>query len=136
MDKRAKFDLMEKVSRELEDLKHSQEAVIKKITQIEAHNINLGDSDLDNVLSDIHEQAAENLTRVEDASLSFQQKTEAYATANTSVVRLMLFSIEFGTKTPAHFSMDGSYMLLWVLTYSAITSNSTSVWLPLPKSIA
>ncbi len=90
MDKRAKFDLMEKVSRELEDLKHSQEAVIKKITQIEAHNINLGDSDLDGVLGDIHEQAAENLTRVEDAALSFQQKTEQFASDNPVVLEPVL----------------------------------------------
>jgi regulator of replication initiation timing len=86
MDKKETFDLMQKVGRELEDLKHSQEAVIKKITQIEAHNINLGDNDLDNLLADIHEHVAENLARVEDAASSFQQKTDKYAADNSAAL--------------------------------------------------
>lgn len=86
MDTKTKFDLMHKVVRELDDLKNSQAAVIKKITQIEAHNIELGDTDLDELLSNIHEHVAENLTRVEEAALGFLQKTERFSLENTAAL--------------------------------------------------
>ena len=86
MDTKAKFDLMHKVVRELDDLKNSQAAVIKKITQIEAHNIELGDAELETLLSDIHEHVAENLVAVEDAALGFLQKTELYSTENSAAL--------------------------------------------------
>ena len=86
MDTKAKFDLMHKVVRELDDLKNSQAAVIKKITQIEAHNMELGDEDLQDLLSDIHEHVAENLANVEEAALGFLQKTERYSTENSAAL--------------------------------------------------
>ena len=86
MDTKVKFDLMHKVVRELDDLKNSQAAVIKKITQIEAHNIELGDADLETLLSDIHEHVAENLTNVEEAALGFLQKTERFSTENSAAL--------------------------------------------------
>jgi hypothetical protein len=42
MDKRQQLDLMDKVQRELDDLKNSQTSVLKKVSQIVAHNITLG----------------------------------------------------------------------------------------------
>ena len=86
MDTKAKFDLMHKVVRELDDLKNSQAAVIKKITQIEAHNIELGDAELETLLSDIHEHVAENLAAVEEAALGFLQKTERYSIENSAAL--------------------------------------------------
>jgi hypothetical protein len=41
MDKIRKFDLMEKIVHELEDLKNSQQAVIQKLAKIEVDNIDL-----------------------------------------------------------------------------------------------
>ena len=56
MDKLAKLALMDKVSRELEDLEHSQTAVLKKVAQIEADNINLGVALLDTRLTELYEK--------------------------------------------------------------------------------
>ena len=82
MEKQAKFELMEKIVRELDDLKSSQTSVIKKIAQIEAHNINLSDSELDLMLGDIHEHVAESLIEVENAHMAFSEKTTRFATDN------------------------------------------------------
>ncbi len=61
MDKREKLDMMDKILRELEDLTNSQTSVLKKIGQIEAENINLGDRFLEKKLPDIYEHADEAL---------------------------------------------------------------------------
>lgn len=82
MDIQAKYDLMQKVARELEDLKNSQTAVIKKIGQIEAHNINLSDSALEKELADVYESVAQNLEKVETVESKFKQKVEKFATDN------------------------------------------------------
>ena len=42
MDKIRKFELMEKIVHELEDLKNSNQALIQKIAKIEVDNIDLG----------------------------------------------------------------------------------------------
>lgn len=55
MDKREKLAAMDKILRELDDLKNSETAVLKKIAQIEAENINLGVGLLDQTLPDVHE---------------------------------------------------------------------------------
>jgi hypothetical protein len=47
MDKRQQLDLMDKVQRELDDLNNSQTSVLKKLSQIAAHNITLGAALLD-----------------------------------------------------------------------------------------
>lgn len=47
--------------RELDDLKNSQTAVLKKIAQVEAENINAGIQVLDKKLPDVHEKADQNL---------------------------------------------------------------------------
>jgi hypothetical protein len=39
MDKIRKFELMEKIVHELEDLRHSQQAIIQKLGKIEVDNI-------------------------------------------------------------------------------------------------
>ena len=41
MDPKQRLALMDKIIRELDDLKNSQTSVLKKIAQIEADNINL-----------------------------------------------------------------------------------------------
>ena len=63
MDKREKLTMMDKIIRELEDLVNSQTSVMKKIGQIEAENINLGDKYLDEKLPDVFEHVDEALTR-------------------------------------------------------------------------
>ncbi len=56
MEKLQKLELMDKILRELDDLKNSQTSVLKKISQIEADNINLGVGLLEKKLPDIHEE--------------------------------------------------------------------------------
>ncbi len=81
MDKLKKFDLMEKISRELEDLKNSQTAVIQKIGKIEVDNIELSDKKLEDKLGDMHQNASEILDSIaavlenfEDVKTKFEGK--------------------------------------------------------------
>ncbi|HZW69695.1 MAG TPA: hypothetical protein VFF57_02420 [Hanamia sp.] len=61
MDKREKLSSMEKMIRELDDIVNSQTSLLKKIAQLEAENINLGNSLLEKQLPDIHSKADETL---------------------------------------------------------------------------
>ena len=75
MDARQKLNGIEKVLRELEDVKNSQASVLKKIAQIEADNINLNIDVLD--LGDIHEQAdnsLENLNRLTEEIQTYRDE--------------------------------------------------------------
>ena len=56
MEKLEKLKLMDKILRELEDTINSQTSLVKKIAQIEAENINLGDKVLEKKLPEIFEQ--------------------------------------------------------------------------------
>ena len=64
MDKRQQLDAIEKMLRELEDVKNSQESLLKKVAQIEAENMNVGVSLLEKELPDVHEQADANIERL------------------------------------------------------------------------
>ena len=73
MDKRQQPDLIDKVQRELDDLKNSQTSVLKKVSQIAAHNITLGVDLLDNKLPDLEEQVNATLTVTSDLSDAFAE---------------------------------------------------------------
>ncbi len=64
MEKRQKLEAIEKIIRELEDVKNSQASLLKKVSQIEAENINIGIDILDNELGDVHEKADATLEHV------------------------------------------------------------------------
>src|SRR6476661_2774833 len=81
MNTLAKFELMEKIERELTDLKNSQTAVLQKITKIEVDNLELSNKVLENKLPDIHQSAADIIDNIngifeafEEAKTSFQNK--------------------------------------------------------------
>ncbi|MDQ2721025.1 MAG: hypothetical protein M3Z26_14860 [Bacteroidota bacterium] len=61
MDKREKLHVMEKMLRELDDIVNSQTSLLKKVAQLEAENINLGDRLLEKQLPEIHSKADETL---------------------------------------------------------------------------
>lgn len=82
MDKLKKFELMEKIVRQLEDLKHSQQAIIEKIGRLEVDNFELNDKKLENTLSDMHQRTADNFDSIEDLLSSFSDKTENYGEKN------------------------------------------------------
>ena len=62
MDETEKLHLMEKILRELEDVVNSQTSLLKKVAQLEAENINLGNRLLEKQLPEIHSKADDALT--------------------------------------------------------------------------
>lgn len=74
--------MMEKIVRELDDLQNSQTSVLKKISQVEADNINLGNAELENKLTRIFEDINSNLELVKGLHLSFSQETEKFKNDN------------------------------------------------------
>jgi hypothetical protein len=82
MDKLKKFELMEKITRELEDLKSSQTVIVQKIGKIEVDNIELGNKTLDRILPDIHQNIADNLDKIGEILESFETEKDTYGKNN------------------------------------------------------
>jgi hypothetical protein len=82
MQIREKINLMDKIGRELEDVINSQTSVLKKITQIEAENINLGDDSLTATLPDIHEHVDAALTATTELQAKFKEVHDAFVEEN------------------------------------------------------
>ena len=82
METLKKFELMEKIVRELEDLQHSQQAIIQKIGKIEVDNIELGDKKLEQDLPDMHQRVADNLDSIAVILDYFATKTEKFGNKN------------------------------------------------------
>ena len=64
MENTEKKHLLEKMLRELEDILNSQTSLLKKISQLEAENINLGNPVLEKRLPDIHEKVDGSITEI------------------------------------------------------------------------
>jgi hypothetical protein len=82
MEKLQKLELMDKILRELEDLKSSQTAVLKKVAQIEADNITLGVPLLEKKLPDLHEEVDSSVEIVSSLLEEFQSHREAFFADN------------------------------------------------------
>jgi len=82
MDKIRKFELMEKIVHELEDLRNSQQAIIQKIGKIEVDNIDLGDKRLEKDLPDMHQRVADNLDTIASILEDFATQTDEYSNTN------------------------------------------------------
>lgn len=82
MEKRQKLEMMDKILRELDDLKSSQTSVLKKVAQIEAENINLGVSLLDKSLPDVHESIDKGIESVTELSEKFQAYRDKFSADN------------------------------------------------------
>ena len=85
MDKLAKFELMEKIVRELGDLQNSQTAVLKKIGQIEVENIELNDKQLENGVSDLFTKLSDCLDSVTAIHTEFEERTAQFQKDNNLV---------------------------------------------------
>jgi oligoribonuclease (3'-5' exoribonuclease) len=72
MDKIQQLELMDKIQRELKDLEQSQTAVLKKVSQIAAHNITLSVELLDQKLPDLQETMDANVVAISEISESFE----------------------------------------------------------------
>ena len=77
-----KFGMMEKIVHELEDLKHSQQAIIQKLAKIEVDNIELGDKRLEKDLPDMHQRVSDNLDTIAGILEDFASQTETYSDKN------------------------------------------------------
>jgi len=82
MDKLKKFELMEKIVHELEDLKNSQQAIIQKLAKIEVDNIDLGNKRLDKDLPDMHQRVSDNLDTIASILEDFATQTDTYSDKN------------------------------------------------------
>ena len=78
MDKLEKLDMMDKILREFEDLRNSQTSVLKKISKIEADNINLGVKLLEEKLTEIFFAVDTNLNLVSELEEQFQEYRDKF----------------------------------------------------------
>jgi hypothetical protein len=82
MEPRQQLALMDKVIRELDDLKNSLTSVLKKIAQIEADNINLGVGLLNDGLPELHEEADDALAKAAALVDQFTEHRNKYEQDN------------------------------------------------------
>lgn len=82
MDKREKLDAMDKILRELDDLKNSETSVLKKIAQIETENINLGVGLLDKTLPDVHENIDKAIEEIDLIISKFTEHRNKFSRDN------------------------------------------------------
>ncbi|WP_057936482.1 hypothetical protein [Algoriphagus resistens] len=82
MDKLEKMEMMDKILREFEDLRNSQTSVLKKISKIEADNINLGVGLLEKKLPEMWQNVDSNLALVSALEEEFQEYRDKYYTDN------------------------------------------------------
>src|SRR5690554_46626 len=82
MDKLKKFQLMEKIVRQMQDLQNSQQAIIEKVGKLEVDNFDLNDKNLAKVLSDIHQRTADNFDSINELVSGFSDKTENFGEKN------------------------------------------------------
>lgn len=82
MEKLQKLQMMDKIIRELDDVKSSQTSVLKKIAQIEAENINLGNTLLEKELPDVHENIDKGIESVAALGEQFQSARDKFAKDN------------------------------------------------------
>ncbi len=82
MDKREKWDLMEKMIRELDDVVNSQTSLLKKVAQLEVDNINLGNSMLEKKLPEIHSAADDALNAATSLLEEFTTVKEKFVKDN------------------------------------------------------
>lgn len=82
MDKMEKYEAMNKILRELEDIKNSETSVLKKIAQIEAENINYGFNLLDKSLPDVHDFSDKSIVRIDEIIGEFTEFKDKFAKDN------------------------------------------------------
>lgn len=82
MENIEKMHLMDKLLRELEDLSNSQTSLLKKIGQLEADNINLGNSLLEKKLPDMYAKIEEGASEASSLTESFMELRNKFVAAN------------------------------------------------------
>jgi hypothetical protein len=82
MDKTEKLRMMDKMIRELEDVVNSQTSLLKKVAQLEADNINLGNRVLEKQLPEMHSKVDEALTAAVALQSEFSDAREKFVKDN------------------------------------------------------
>ena len=82
MDKIEKMHMMDKMLRELDDVVHSQTSLLKKVAQLEADNINLGNNLLDKQLPDLHSKVDDALTAATELQTLFNEARDKFVKDN------------------------------------------------------
>ncbi len=82
MNSKQQLTLMDKIIRELDDLRNSQTSVLKKIAQIEADNINLGSDLLNDGLPAIHEEVDDAVNKITSLIEPFTEFRNQYEKDN------------------------------------------------------
>lgn len=82
MDNTAKLHMMEKMLRELQDISHSQTSLLKKIAQLEADNINLGNRHLEKRLPEMHEKVDQALIEASTLLVEFGEIKDKFVKDN------------------------------------------------------
>jgi hypothetical protein len=88
MEKLEHLKLMDKILRELDDLLSSQTSVLKKVSQIEAHNITLGVQSLQDKLPDLHEQINSSVDIITNMAEAFSVEREKFFVDNKMAAAL------------------------------------------------
>lgn len=82
MDKREKLHEMEKILRQIDDIVNTQTSLLKKISQIEAENINLSNSLLEKQLPEIHSKADDALNAASKLQGEFTEAKDKFIKDN------------------------------------------------------
>ena len=82
MDKTEKLHLMEKILRGLDDVVNSQTSLLKKVAQLEAENINLGNPLLEKQLPEIHSKADDALISAAALQTEFTEAKDKFIKDN------------------------------------------------------
>lgn len=82
MEKIEKMHIMDKMLRELEDISNSQTSLLKKIGQLEAENINLGNSLLEKKLPDMYSKIDDGVNEANALLESFTELRNKFVTDN------------------------------------------------------
>ncbi|UKJ08824.1 hypothetical protein [Solitalea lacus] len=73
-----KLELMDKILREMEDLKNSEAAVVQKIAKMDIDNMTLSDKELDDKLIDVHTEAANLVDHITEVQIEFEMKRNRF----------------------------------------------------------
>ena len=82
MDNNEKLAIMDKIIRELADISNSSTALLKKVSQVEAENINLGDKVLEDKLPDLHEKIDAMVTETTSLISDFTEVRDKFYSDN------------------------------------------------------
>lgn len=82
MDTREKLTAMEKMLREVEDVVHTQTSLLKKVAQIEAENMNIGNSLLEKKIPAILDKADEALNLATELQTEFTAARDKFIVDN------------------------------------------------------